>query len=832
MRKEIDHPSATESPLVFAIDTKPSPETLTSRGVMLLSEALDKLIPKKPEKICGKVWSILFALVLVVFAGPMYATGQTFDLECPQVRVEVILANGQLHERFLAKGESGWIEIAVGHGLTLGATSIRGPGYVVQTGHSSTVSKTAARLVEEFQGNNYTVRRTISLQGDGPWIEITSQLIHTRPATLHSFVDSFQASMQPDWSYSPSVGGFNPDAKYKAPAILVQSGHLAFAIVPDVLKLSREVLKRCNHTLDLDVPAGPVLSVGFIPAERLYHSVYREDADRMWAAGDAVENSYFLYVTANAPPAQAYREVVRFHWSQFGRMAIPFAAAEQAGTAQEFLSCQLWDDWRRIVWEQESRDRWLSVPLPDGSTGGAVRTLRWGNPRYSVYLGAWFNSLRTSLGMALYARRTQHADLLCLAQQTLQFALKAPGVDGSFKCIGVTGGAPDDVRWAAGDGSGDSVEGGYLGFDMSWTGYWLLKWREAELPGGNEVLARCERLADFLTKGQETDGMLPTRFDERGAVQESLSRNVEAETGPVARFLLELYKADPKIQYLRTAEAGLAFLDKNVIPDRKWYDFETFWSCSPRLITFDERTHQWPANDLALIHAVEAYLLAYQATHESPFLNKGEALLDYLLLNQQSWTNPVLENLTGKAMLLGGFTTQNSDAEWSDARGSLAGEVLLDYYRETGKAEYLERGVEALRSQFPISPAENWAHEGYGHKEGVSSFHWGTGSGLAGIEIEEDLLRDAVVDVHEERGVGVNGLNVIECDISGDRISLRIESPFRWTRKPVLIFHHTVPTQPYRLVVNGMQVGTFVGADLEHGVPVPMPTRSQRSENN
>jgi hypothetical protein len=799
---------------------------------MPLVEALDNLIPKKSQKVYLKVWNILFVSVLAIVVGPMYAVSQTFDLEGTHVRVEVILVNGQLHERFLSKGESGWIEIAVSDGLTQGATSIRGPGYVIQKGLSSTVSKTAAGLIEEFQANNYTVRRIISLHGDGPWVEITSQLIHTGLASLHSFVDSFQASMQPDWSYSPSVGGFNPDAKYKAPLILVQSGHLAFAIVPDVLRLSREVLKRCNHTLDLDVPAGPLLSVGFIPAKRLYHSVYWEDADRTWTAGDIVENSYFLYVTANAPAAQAYRDAVRFHWSQFGRMEIPFAAAEQAGTAQEFLSCALWDDWRRIVWEQESRDKWLRVPLPDGTTGGAFGTLRWGRPKYSVYLGAWFNSLRTSLGMALYARRTHHADLVRLAQQTLQLALKAPGVDGSFKCIGVTGSVPKDVHWAAGDGSGDSVESGYLGFDMSWTGFWLLKWQEAGLPGSSGVLARCERLADFLIKGQETDGMLPTRFDERGSVQESHSRNVEAETGPVARFLLELYKVDPKIQYLRAAEEGLAFLDRNVIPDRKWYDFETFWSCSPRLINFDERTHQWPANDLALIHAVEAYLLAYQATHESPFLNKGEALVDYLLLYQQSWTNPVLENLTGKAMLLGGFTTQNSDAEWSDARGSLAGEVLLDYYRETGKAEYLERGVEALRSQFPISPAENWAHEGYGHKEGVSSFHWGTGSGLAGIEIEEELLRDAVIDVHEARGLGVNGLNITECDVSEDRISLQIRSPFRWSRKPVLIFHHTVPTRHYRLAVNGMQIGTFAGADLERGVPVPMRTGSSRSESN
>jgi hypothetical protein len=784
-----------------------------------------------PQGVHLVVWGLSFVLFLLLIPDPLYAIQQTFDLQSSQVRVEVTLTNGRLDERFLAKGESGWTEIAVSHGMTNGATSVLGTGRVVEKGLSARVDKTAAGLVEEFQVNGGTVRRTVNLFGDGPWIEVTSRLIPARAVHLHSFVDRFRASLRPDWTFSPSVGGFNPDAKYKAPLILVQCGRLAFAIVPDVRRLTREALKRCNHDLDLDVPAGPVLAVGFSPARRFYHSVYVEDLDKTWTTGDIVENSYFLYVSASAHQGEAFRDAVRFHWSHFGRADLPISAEEQAGTDTRFLSCKLWEDWRRVVWEQESHEKWLQVPMPDGTMGGAVRTLRWGRPRYSIYLGAWFNSLRTSFGMALYARRSENADLMRLAEQTLEFALKSPGVDGAFKCIGVAGDTPKDVRWAAGDGSGDSVESGYLGFDMSWTGFWLLKWQEAGLPRGDEVLVRCERLADFLIQRQETDGMLPTRFDESGAVEESLSRNVEAETGVVASFLLSLYKADQQPRYLRAAEKGLAFLDREVIPDRKWYDFETFWSCSPRFINFDERTHQWPANDLALMHAVEAYLLAYQVKHDASFLNQGEALLDYLLLYQQSWTNPVLENLTGKAMLLGGFTTQNSDAEWSDARGSLAGEVLLDYYQATGKAEYLERGVEALRSQFPISPSENWAHEGYGHKAGVSSFHWGTGSGMAGIEIEEELLRDAVADVHEKRCVGVNGLNLVACEITGGHISLKIESPFHWTRRPEVVFYHADPAQHYRLTVNDTEIGTYAGAELKRGVPVPMPAPSPRAES-
>jgi hypothetical protein len=380
------------------------------------------------------------------------------------------------------------------------------------------------------------------------------------------------------------------------------------------------------------------------------------------------------------------------------------------------------------------------------------------------------------------------------------------------------------VFWGAGDGAGASVSTGYLGFDMSWTGYWLLKWMQAKLPESDRILPRCVRLADFLIARQRPDGFVPTRFDENGEVEEDLSNTVPAETGAVARFLLELYKVEPNPKYRRAGVKAMGFIDREIVPERKWYDFETFWSCSPRLVAFDERTRQWPANNLALIHAVAAYLQAHEITREQAYLSKGESLLDYLLLYQQVWTNPVLEHLTGPSMLLGGFTTQNSDAEWSDARQSLAGEVLLDYYRATQKTEYLERGVEALRAQFPVSPSENWAHAGYGPKAGVSSFHWGTGSGMAGVEAEEEYLRDAVCDVHAKSCVGVNGLNVRRCSISDDgRIELEIESPFRWTRRPEIVFHNARGGITYRVSVNGEAGRSYSAKELEQGVPTAMP---------
>ncbi len=739
------------------------------------------------------------------------------------VAIEAAMKDGSVEERYLARNGDRWIEVA-----TSGRGQAKGPVSVIAAGATSAlpskataVSLEGGTLVEQFTVGPHRVIRHLMIDGDGSWIRVVTRFEPAGRASLHQLFDRLRFSHRAEWSFAPSVGGFVPDAQYKAPLILVQNGRVALGIVPDLAVLHRSELERCNHTLDLDVPGGPELSVGFLPARFARHSVYAADPARTWNTDAAVENAYYVLLTAAAEPGQAYRQAVRWHWNHFGRAQQATAAAQQAGVAAEFRGLTLWDEWRKAVWQQESPRRWLAVPLPDGSTGGGVETIRWGGPRPSVYLSAWFNSLRTSYGMALYARRTGDKKLLALARQTVELALKSPGHDGAMKCIAVPADKGAPTVWAAGDGCGASIKDGFLGYDMCWTGYWLLRWRASQLPGSADILPRCERLAQFMIARQAADGMLPTRFAEDGSVDQELSRTVKAETGPVALFLLELYQQHRDPRCLAAALQGLDFLQKNVIPQRQWYDFETFFSCSPRTITFDARSGQWPANNLALGQTVAAYLAAYRATGQQRYLAKGESLLDYLLLYQQCWTNPVLNALSCPTMLLGGFTTQNSDAEWSDARQSQCGNILLDYYRATGKVEYLERGVAALRAQFPVSPSENWAHCGYGGgNRSISSFHWGQGSGMAGIEIDEDFLRDAIVDVAAGRGVGVNGLNLTQCTVRDGRIELTLSSPFAWQRNATVVFRHAEPDCRYRLFINGADLGERSGVDLGRGIAI------------
>jgi hypothetical protein len=771
--------------------------------------------------------TLILSLVAIPTGSALGGTATKAVLSGNKVRVEADLADGRLRERYLAKtDDDAWVEVATSAGASGGPICLYGvqnspqgniPQEIQVT--ATEVRASANEMTEILSAGPYRIVRTISPEGSGPWLRVTTRLEPSQTVELQSVADRLAFSQRAQWSYSPSVGGFNPDAQYKAPLILVQSKRLALGIVPNVTALNRDTLRLCHHALDLDVTESPLLRVGFIPTKLARHSVYRMDAQRAWKLEKPLENVYFLLVTATAEPGQAYRQCVRFHWEWFGRPSQSVAAEQQKGTGP-YQDLALFDQWRRRVWDEESRKAWLQIVLPDGSIGGGVSTSRALGPR-CVYLSSWFNSLRTSFGMALYARRTRNDDLLQLAVQTVELALKSPGANGAFKCIAALDKNNEPV-WGAGDGSGGSTIQGYLGYDMSWTAYWLLRWREAQLPGHENVLPRCQGLARFLIARQQPDGMFATFFDEAGNPLKDKAPYTIAETGPVALFLLKLYETDKQPEYLDAARKGLVFLEKEVIPQRKWYDFETFWSCSPRGIGFDTRSGQWPANDLALGQAVAAFLQAWRVTGDRAYLEKGESLLDYLLLYQQCWTNPLLDGLTGPAMLLGGFTTQNSDAEWSDARQSQFGNILLDYYRATGKAEYLERGVAALRAQFPISPSENWAHGGYGGKAGVSSFHWGSGSGMAGIEIDEELLHDGIVDVASGTGVGVNGLNVTRCEVGDGKIAIEINSPFQWQREPVMAFRNIRPSTSHALTVNGIAVGTYKAAELEKGIAIPL----------
>ena len=252
------------------------------------------------------------------------------------------------------------------------------------------------------------------------------------------------------------------------------------------------------------------------------------------------------------------------------------------------------------------------------------------------------------------------------------------------------------------------------------------------------------------------------------------------------------------------------FIAKEVEPRQRWFDFETFLSCARKPFDFyDKWTAQYPQNNLATIQAAKAYLKLYEVTKNHKYLEQGTQVLDYLLLTQQVWNNPSFS-----PKLVGGFTTQNTDAEWSDARQGYAAVLLWDYYKATGKQEYLERAVAAARSTFAVAPWENWAHTGHLDEPGsLTGFHWGPGSAMTSVEIMSPTRGEACRNRQKKQGAGGNACSLRHVTVAGHSISFELET-FPASRPVKIRFSGIDTDAKYQINWNGSHSSVVDGATL------------------
>ena len=104
---------------------------------------------------------------------------------------------------------------------------------------------------------------------------------------------------------------------------------------------------------------------------------------------------------------------------------------------------------------------------------------------------------------------------------------------------------------------------------------------------------------------------------------------------------------------------------EEVMPKQKWYDFETFYSCAVKAETFfDKHTGQYPSNTMSVGWAFDGFASLYEVTHNPADLAAAEAVADYSIFYQAVWAPPYIVT----AYPFGGFSSQNSDAEWLDQR--------------------------------------------------------------------------------------------------------------------------------------------------------------------
>jgi len=293
--------------------------------------------------------------------------------------------------------------------------------------------------------------------------------------------------------------------------------------------------------------------------------------------------------------------------------------------------------------------------------------------------------------------------------------------------------------------------------DMSWTALLMLRWYE-ELEQDERLLEFARTYAESLLKLQDEDGFFPGWLHKETFKPFDIL-DQSAETSMSVTFLLKLSEITGIEKYRNAALKAIDVVSREIVPEGRWEDFETYWSSSSygnddligkKIL----RNNMYKQCNFSMFWTTEALYEAYRATGERKYLRLGQRVLDEMLMTQASWQPPYMY-----VNVLGGFGVMNCDGEWLDSRESLFAEIIVKYGQALQMEEYIQRGLAALRSSFvmmycPENPKtkqqwekkhpffgpedygftmENYGHGGRTSSEGegmgvFTIFDWGNGA--------------------------------------------------------------------------------------------------------
>jgi hypothetical protein len=757
------------------------------------------------------------------------------------IRIVIEKVQGAYRETFFVRKDSAWKEILTSGSLQRSEPALRLEGASVPVAFTE---------MSEVRGSNGSIVRLAAHTPAGV-VQKTIRLLDEGMVHIEvSYRIEGSTRLQSLWStYSFSPGGstyaeyrpldfiFTPqlrpepehtiaDHVFRSPALMMQEGGYFAALVPDLASFDIKG-RRMKTAGDLQVETAdkPLFSYGlqnWIPEPyrlRNTHVFYTSPDSLAPVLKDTtVSFAFYLFLQGTADPNDGYRSIVRFQWANSGSANMQKAQGPQSEPFSSYIQKAWYEFLPQIVLDVEYKGKPVTLLRQ--------ARLAWSNKLHKAadndsWFNVWFNALRTAYGMYLHGDAVGDDQLKRRAVNVLNLALLAPQAGGIAPTIfyhDSTGG-----HWIADHAWGGIEDGKNLPmFHNAWTCYWLLQWIDLAPEYEADILKYTKAFADFLLIHQQESGVIPSWYSPENLTPAIPLRDENAETAGAALFLVEYYKKTGESKYLQAAEKAMRYISVSVVPEQKWFDFETFFSCSRKPLGFyDSFTQQHPQNTLSMHQAAEAYYELYRATGNAAYRSLGIKVMDYLCLYQQVWSPQWLS-----CELFGGFGVQNTDAEWSDSRQGYFAVSLMKYYELTGEREYFERGVAALRAMFSLfesttSPrtAENYAHSGLDQPAGVTGMHWGTGSSVVSIHLITAQYGDAYVDMRGGWGVGIDGCRIPEVVINRTSIQVGLLNNLTGSRSVKLKFGNT-PGSRYELTVNNQRLGTFSSEELKKGIDV------------
>ncbi|HLE71539.1 MAG TPA: hypothetical protein VJH87_17800 [Vicinamibacteria bacterium] len=613
--------------------------------------------------------------------------------------------------------------------------------------------------------------RADSLGGVEPLVEVTREpagILRFRltfdlpqPVAQDDWRIDVEPAFAPDFHWSPHL---TPTPRhvvdqhsFRSPALIASGPSCTLALIPDLDLLLEGSPVRWY--MDLDAPARK-LTLGMSDTEVEGHVFYVRKPGASYPK-DKVQFGFFALSSTSPEAARnPFRPVLSFLWERYGRALFREGRPLKGDLTPYVEHTYHWafESWRDAVWQEfELEGKKVGAP--------AFIVNQTQSPNYpgevderefrSIWNQAWFSSLRSASGLFRWARARGNEELLAKARMTKELALLAPVKDGFFPALVATemetvNGLNRSRGWAtafwgnsdrnpvnrvAGSRSADPRIAPYHVLDMSWTSLLMLRWHE-ELEPDERLLAYATRYGDALLRLQDERGFFPAWLD-RETLKPLGVLDDSPETSLSVTFLLALTRVTGKSDYRDAALRAMNVVATEIVPQGRWEDFETYWSCSSwgiddLLGKKVERNDLHKQNTFSMFWTAEALLETYRATGKREHLELGERVLDELLMAQASWQPPYMY-----VDVLGGFGVMNADGEWNDSRESLFAETIVRYGQELSREEYVQRGLAALRSSFvmmyaPENPRtkEQWEkrHPFFGPKDyGFTMENYGHG---------------------------------------------------------------------------------------------------------
>jgi len=485
---------------------------------------------------------------------------------------------------------------------------------------------------------------------------------------------------------------------------------------------------------------------------------------------------------------------------------------------------------------------WMNI-IGKGSTIFSITNIKW------FWNQAWFLNVRTAFGLKLLGLEKNIREFIEIPDKIINTCLIAPEYDGFIPSILIE--TKEGLRWI----------NGVLGFnpmnefnvvDCALTYIWLLKYSNKFNYRKKDILIKVKNFLNTIKKLQLNNGAIPTIIEIKEKKENSCSESSEKNHYEFISKPGLLYESSGSsvigwliceyMQFLKTDENELSyfvndktflgelikmaekiadFISKEIIPQNKWFDFETFYSCTQYANAYknklkDPYTQILPQNNFSIYWTCEFFKELFKITNNSEYIEKGIFVLNYLTLFQQVWSPPFLN-----ANLFGGFGCQNTDAEWSDTRQALFAITLTDYYLLTKNKIYLQRAISALKASYVLLLHENnklvaegnfrWyketdygvLFENYGHQgfdmpvPSIVTIDWGIGTANLAYTMIEEKFGDLFIDLEINYAIGINGVFVSKySDIENDGFEFRISIiKFEQINEPIIVVYKNQNTK-------------------------------------